>query len=349
MNDIEITKLIAETFQEYFGKERICGKYRKEDRSIEVILYTPNLIITNEHGSSHEITDLYTLVEFKIVCDSNGITKLKFNGLNMKRGSVSQKEYKQSYVHSHAKFNSWSSWSRCCLGVGPLNGLLGVRLDINEMQILNICALVEQYQRVESVAGTPYKYLEKLNESDNPVYRNSINFEQWNGAENNLKSHINNEFVQYLLKKKVFDFYRHDGKYFIKGALDELILTMSYQWYLYSIEKDLPTDIFENTTIACEYKDYKFLKPSNRNNEEADIELGVPVKVLTFKNKPVFLQLEQSNNKTQDNTTRWVRLYKFALNTLYAIQVLVNLISKERINEESINNRAGTTWDIEIA
>jgi hypothetical protein len=350
MNDIEITKLVAETFQEYFGKERICGKYRKEDRSIEVILYTPNLTITNEHGNSHLITDLYTLIEFKIV-DGACEPWLVFKELSMKRGSVSQKEYKKNYIHSHARFNSWSSWAKCCLGTGPLNRIQGTTLSIDEMNVLNICALVEQYQRVESVEGVPYNYLNKLNESATTTYRTELNFEDWNGGETIAKRYINNDFLKYLLKKKIFDFYLHDCKYFIKGAFDELILIISYQWYLYSIEQGMPVDVFENTTIQCEYKDYKFLKQQSswqNNNEDRDIELGIPVKVLTFKNEPVFLQLEK-DNKSVDNTIRLVRLYKFAPNILYAVQTLVNLLSHDTIDNESIDNRTREGWDIKIA
>jgi hypothetical protein len=356
MTDIEITKLVAETFKEYFGEERICGKYKRESRSIEVILYTPNLTIRNERGISHEITDLYTLIEFEIDDDSNDQSKIIFKGISMKRGSLTQKEYKKKYIHSHARFNSWSSWARCCLGSGPLNQIREEYLEINEMQIMNICALIDQYQRVESVEGVPYNYIEKLNESAVTSYRSPICFDQWNGGDEGWgHKHINNEFIRYLLKKKVFDFYRHDGRYHIKGALDELILIMSYQWYLFAIEKDLPVDVFNNTTIRCEYKDYKFLRPVSNNNNDADIELGIPVKVLTFKNEPVFLELEQ-NNTVADNTTRFVTLYKFAPNTLYAIQVLVNLLSNEKLetaerfkDEQSISNRTGERWDIKIA
>jgi hypothetical protein len=113
----------------------------------------------------------------------------------------------------------------------------------------------------------------------------------------------------------------------------------------------MSVDVFESTTIQCEYKDYKFLKQQSswqNNNEECDIELSIPIKVLTFKNEPVFLQLEKGN-KSVDNTIRFVRLYKFAPNILYAVQTLVNLLSHDTIDNESIDNRTREGWDIKIA
>lgn len=122
-----------------FGKERVYYE------SGNLYIHFPIINISNSLEQRHTIKDMYVKIE---------INRVYIYGW---RKTLSYKEYKSSYSHSHTPFNI-GSFSKFCLGSSVFNSLV---MDVMvcksranwEMLLLSI----ENYLSWESLEGGPYR------------------------------------------------------------------------------------------------------------------------------------------------------------------------------------------------
>lgn len=132
-----------------------------------ILVYWPEVTVTNENNRSTVIQDLYA----KILLDWNGKMYYAF-GLN--RATYTLSQFKYGYLHSHVsaipKYD-FTQFQNPCLGTGPINSTINSLSTTNNSDMWELfCLELDKYVHTESLAGVPYKYLERIGAIDKGFY-----------------------------------------------------------------------------------------------------------------------------------------------------------------------------------
>lgn len=135
------------------------AEYCKEGKNGFILVHFPRTVVTNEHDKSTIVNHIY----IKVPITANGAE----NGLfTMNRSEYTVAEMYSSYMHSHASSiptENFRNFTGCCLGSGPLrNTQASLSTSFDEDRWNIFCLELSKYVEVESIAGTPYYYLEQI-------------------------------------------------------------------------------------------------------------------------------------------------------------------------------------------
>ena len=199
---------------------------------IIILVHFPHVRVTNEHDKFVDINHLWAKV------------KVMYNGTMCGGFTLNRSEYTMlhmigNYMHSHISCiptNNFTNFMSPCTGSGPINDTISsLNRDFDE-DIWNLfCLELSKYVTVESIAGRPYKYLEKIGSSNmsmgiskyitfmtRPTYGNTI-------SEDKIK-----EFVKYFVASKKLKFNYKNGSYSIGMSYIDFIVVISnsfIEWY----------------------------------------------------------------------------------------------------------------------
>lgn len=131
---------------------------------VGILIYYPEVTITNENGQSHEIKDLF--VEVPV----NGYGYL-VSGISFNRATYTLDEFNANYLHSHIStipVDDFEEFQTPCLGSGP------IRYTISDLMLGNysdrwmiLAVQIDKLVHVESLQGGPYHRLERIGKQDN--------------------------------------------------------------------------------------------------------------------------------------------------------------------------------------
>jgi hypothetical protein len=162
--------------------------------TITILIYYPEITITNEYNRSTTIKDVY----IKLNIDYSG--KL-INSFYINRATYTIKEYTSCYVHSHAPRLDKSNptiFRTMCLGSGPIirtiNNLIN---NFNKDFWKLFCFELHKYLQTESISGGPYIRLENIGTN------NSSNYYSYG------LSYINDYDTNLFTKEQLKDFYKY--------------------------------------------------------------------------------------------------------------------------------------------
>ena len=143
--------------------ERI--KSRLIETTSNILVWWPEVTVTNENARSVFIYDLYAKIEIK----PDGTIPAENRGFQLNKATYTVKQFTSGYQHSHTpSFHRNSStpvarWQNPCLGSGPINSTITtLRTDCDEMTWMLFCEELSLYVTVESLAGVPYIKLESI-------------------------------------------------------------------------------------------------------------------------------------------------------------------------------------------
>lgn len=130
----------------------------------DILIYYPEVIVTNENGQSHEIKDLFVKVPV------NGYGHL-VSGISLNRATYTLDEFNANYLHSHIStipLDDFEEFQPPCLGSGP------IRYTISDLMLGNysdrwmiLAVQIDKLVHVESLQGGPYHRLERIGKQDN--------------------------------------------------------------------------------------------------------------------------------------------------------------------------------------
>lgn len=176
---MEKPRRIFEIFSDYFGedkvdmqgfrtKEEFCIKKSLGENNTDAILlpagifilvWFPEVKVTNEYGKSVNIQDLYA----KVKIDTEGQLIGKFY---LNRATYPVSHMRARYMHSHVSGINTSDFSEFltpCTGSGPINATIGgLNREFDEDMWQLFCSELEDFTQVESIAGVPYRKLEDI-------------------------------------------------------------------------------------------------------------------------------------------------------------------------------------------
>lgn len=294
----ELTDLhkIYDIFEEYYGEDRVDIQYINQETLnqiislsslvypekvsiFNIIVYFPEITITNDYKETHTIYDTYC----KISVSADG----SYREFKIARATLDKQEYLTGYVHSHATTSSrlvTGVWRDFCFGSSIIcDTLRKVRLNNLDSWSL-FCLQLDELLKVESNEGVPYKSL-------NTIYSNEENsFIKNKYSVSFAHTVLSSQDVEYLLSNYNFKFEIVNNTVAIAEPMTDFAINIS-KLYLDYLEKEGRASIL-NLIDYC-IKDGILYKYTNLNTFT---ELENPIKVLTFKGKDINLTIKDTDD-----------------------------------------------------
>lgn len=321
-----------------------------EGDSPYIIVHFPVVTITNEYNDSVTIKDLWA----KVFLTYKGTMKF---GFLLNRSHYPISHWKSDYMHSHIPGipkHRISDFLSPCLGTGPIRDTISSLISgYDELLWQLFCRELEVYVTVESIAGVPYRRLKNIGETDyrSTLIRRDCFCTEYKYRYNNsaLSKNVLRKFIKYLIDKKHLKFNFNGTSYSIAMSSFDYYVNVSnifIEWYNeefnnkgitvpYSelIAKNVifKVDIIDNTIY------HSSVPPTNNENRR-----GV---VLTFKDKPVNLVIEDGNEVVECSH---VLNPKIATAILRSILAIINCKygREENRNTEGTDNTSNTQYRI---
>lgn len=283
-----VNVLTDTTVKEIIGNAKFNG--------IFILVHFPHVRVTNEHDRFVDINHLWAKVRVMY----NGTLNGEFT---LNRSEYTMLHISSRYMHSHISgipVNDFTNFQHPCTGSGPINGTISaLNRDYDEDMWNMFCLELSKYVTVESIAGRPYKYLEKLG-TDNmkmgidrfitylsPSYYGDV-----------LSSDELKEFVKDFINLKKLKFNYVNNSYSIGMSLIEFIVLISNEfikWYNDQFNKKKLTTRFtelkrKGILKECIIDNGKIYYDRGRNNIDNCAQY-IGKKVCVFKGREITVNI----------------------------------------------------------
>ena len=311
-----VNVLTNTTVKERIGNAKFNG--------IFILVHFPHVRVTNEHDRFVDINHLWAKVKVSYNGTLNG-------GFTLNRSEYTLLHIKSHYMHSHISSiptGDFTQFQNPCTGRGPINGTISVlNRDYDEDMWNMFCLELSKYVTVESVAGVPYNYLEKLGTNDMEVgVDRFITYLSPNYYESVITPDKFREFVRYFISSKKLKFNYVNGSYSIGMSLIEFIVLISNEfikWYNDQFNKE------EITAKFAELKRKGILKECIIDNGKIYYETGrtnvnnylgyIGKKVCMFKDREITISITDIAEVRNENKS-------IILNTQTALYILNTIL-----------------------
>lgn len=284
-------------FKEYFGEDRV------DMQNNSIIVWWPEVLISNEYNESHTIKNLYA----KLSVDNHGSLIGRFQ---LNRTEYTYSEWVSGYKHSHVPRISYYEdgckyWEDPCLGSGPIRETccqlnLGYDEDVWRLFIFEL----DQYVGHESVEGVPYIRINTIGVEQTPV-----SYTEWhiprvnvilpNTYDRELLKAIVQGLSKAIIVQKPFRFNWIDGCYGIADSPLNIVLKVSnifIDWYnnLPSSEQSVISAYISHESLPKVIRKCKIVNNTIFRKINSGVHSSVNLigtKILLFKGEDKFLDI----------------------------------------------------------
>lgn len=312
-----VNVLTDTTVKERIGNAKFNG--------IFILVHFPHVRVTNEHDRFVDINHLWAKVKVSYNGTLNG-------GFTLNRSEYTLLHIRSHYMHSHISSiptGDFTQFQNPCTGRGPINGTISaLNRDYDEDMWNMFCLELSKYVTVESVAGVPYNYLEKLGTNDMEAgVDRFITYLSPNYYESVITPDKFREFVRYFISSKKLKFNYVNGSYSIGMSLIEFIVLISNEfikWYNDQFNKEELTAKFADLKRhgilrECIIDNGKIYYDRDRNNVNNYAQY-IGKKVCVFKGREITVDITDIAEVRNENKS-------IILNTQTALYIL-NIILK---------------------
>lgn len=312
-----VNVLTNTTVKERIGNAKFNG--------IFILVHFPHVRVTNEHDRFVDINHLWAKVKVSYNGTLNG-------GFTLNRSEYTLLHIRSHYMHSHISSiptGDFTQFQNPCTGRGPINGTISaLNRDYDEDMWNMFCLELSKYVTVESVAGVPYNYLEKLGTNDMEVgVDRFITYLSPNYYGSVITPDKFREFVRYFISSKKLKFNYVNGSYSIGMSLIEFIVLISNEfikWYNDQFNKEELTakfaDLKRHSILReCIIDNGKIYYDRGRNNVNNYAQY-IGKKVCVFKGREITVDITDIAEVRNENKS-------IILNTQTALYIL-NIILK---------------------
>lgn len=321
---------------------------RKEIGSINfnrifILVHFPHVKVTNEYDRFVNINHLWAKV--KVMCDGT------LNGrFTLNRSEYTLLHIRSNYLHSHVSSiptNDFTQFQSPCTGSGPINGTITVlNMNYDEDTWNMFCLELSKYVTVESIAGRPYRYLEKLGTDYMEIgadrfitylspnyYGRVFNFSNFKG------------FVKYFINSKKLKFNYVNESYSIGMSLIEFIVLISNEfikWYNDQFNKGKLTAKFEDLKRwgilrECIIDNGKIYYDNGRNNVNRYAQY-IGKKVCVFKGKEITVDITDIAEVKNENKS----IILDTQDALYILTIILKVLNYRYGRNKATGNQLGT-------
>lgn len=350
---MERPRRVYEIFCDYFGEDKVDMQGFKTleeyilDRGdlitsfgIFLLVWFPEVTVTNENDRSVDIQDLYMKVPIGADGSMNGSP-------TMNRATYPLDQFLSDFMHSHTpginKYNP-TSFQHICTGSGPIQNTIGnLNGEFDEDLWQLFCSELEDFVHVESLSGGPYKRMEKIGISDKPnevtmrfpyVIAGDLNPNRFvNSRSTEEKSRTYNliaDFIRYLLKEGGLPMEFANGNYSVGISYIDCTIYLSNKFIEWYNREDNPYRRILSPESLIMYgilgkhliKEGK-LYVSSITNEIMEVERHEGDRICTFKGTPVLRHIFTQEVPSEDNLPLFL-CEKIVKNIVGAIVKVVN-------------------------
>lgn len=258
--------------------------FRESPGVFDIIVYFPEVEISNEMNEHHTIRELY--VRTKI--DSEG----KAVGIfNMLRTRYTSQELNVGYKHSHTlrvltRVNL--GFTECCLGNGPIRSTLTELARECDLDRWNVyCLQLDQYVGVESVGGGPYI---RMNRIGADIDKSSYSAYDWGSI---IRQRSSSKIPVWLIYKFLLtvdiELAHRDGLLIPKMSALEFAFRLTE---VYKSESDSTLALVKGILIGN--KLYPQRQTSFGNSQIQELE---GMNLIKFKGEEKYLRIDWENNR----------------------------------------------------
>lgn len=300
-------------FLDYIPDLGILDYLKPEFRSIllqgqgnSITIHWPEVRVTNEYDKFVDIQDLYA--RFFVL--HNGALHNKFQ---MLRATLPFSHYRAGYAHSHLPgiySDNVGLWQDPCTGTGPINATMETLRHGYDEHIWGLFIYeLSKYVTIESIAGTPYRRLETIGKGD-LVGLQGISCRNSMGYQDVCKD-LFDKFIYHYAGNHKFKLKYCQNQYQLGENNVSAIIHMSndfINWYNNNAPK-MPT-----APPVRWMQDHSILSPyivsgCNIYSVSSDMSQAIQTarrlngkRLFNFKGKPVTLQIQVSDNFTENTS-----------------------------------------------
>jgi hypothetical protein len=308
----------------------------------KILVYWPEVKVTNEYNDSVKVEDLYA----RILITIDGKISGTF-GLNRTKYPVSH--LMSDYMHSHipgVNTNNLSQFLAPCLGSGPINNTIMSLVRENDLLFWQLfCRELDVYVTVESIAGVPYRRMKSINSRESlRDYRHSLSIQGHFISLCDSDSYLFKPFIKYLLSKNILKYNFNNGNFGIGMPYKECVLSISNAMIEFINTK---TELCSESALSyfdeVIIENNKFKIPYNsRGTRTKNYYLGLTGSdCFVFKGKMLKFDVYNDTENNQNTNRVYILKHQYISAILCSIIVFLNINygrSKEEIgiNQESI-------------
>ena len=302
-------------------KERIGNA---EFKDISILVHFPHVRVTNEHGRFVDINHLWAKVKVMYNGTLNG-------GFTLNRSEYTMLHISSGYLHSHINTiptSNFAYFQSPCTGSGPINGTISaLNRDYDEDMWNMFCLELSKYVTVESIAGRPYHYLERLGTGNMETgIDRFVTYLSPGYYEDALSYDKLKEFVRYFINSKKLKFNYVNGSYSIGMSFIEFIVLISnkfIKWYNDQFNKEELTTKFaelkrKGILKECIIDNGKIYYDRVRNNVNSYAQY-IGKKVCVFKGREITVDITDIAEVKNENKS-------IILNTHTALYILATIL-----------------------
>ena len=292
--------------------------------NIFILVHFPHVRVTNEYDRFVDINHLWAKVKVMYNGTLNG-------GFTLNRSEYTMLHISSRYMHSHISSiptNDFTQFQNPCTGSGPINGTISVlNRDYDEDMWNMFCLELSKYVTVESIAGRPYRYLEKLGTDSMEMGVNRfITYLTPSYYGDVLDFDKLREFVKDFINLKKLKFNYVNGSYSIGMSLIEFIVLISNEfikWYNDQFNKGELTARFtelkrRGILKECIIDNGKIYYDRDRNNVNNYAQY-IGKKVCVFKGKEITVNITDIAEVRNENKS-------IILDTQTALYILTTIL-----------------------
>lgn len=276
--------------------------------SVYIIVYFPKITVTNEYDESIDIEEVY----IRVPINHRGEMASFFEIIRTKYSSI---QYESGYMHSHAYSGiskTSGDWRGMCLGSGPLVTTTHTLENSYDLDIWRLfCIELDEYLKVESVAGVPYIRMNRVgNNSDLYIY--NITSDGYHDIQYRIHGYSSffKDFLKFFIwricnNERYFSFRDNDIHLAVSKEQFAIIISKYFIEYCnYNNEEtEIDIDSIISNFMVKVQRDVsgtlKYFRQSNSSNYTN--ESSSDTKALTFKGQDkyveIYTKVETSQNK----------------------------------------------------
>jgi hypothetical protein len=269
-----------------------------------ILVWRPEVTVTNENNRSVVIYDLYARIELR----ADGTIPAENRGFQLNKTTYTGKQFASGYQHSHTPSRIYrnsdepvAKWQNPCLGRGPiLSTITTLKADYDEMTWMLFCEELSLYVTVESLEGVPYIKLESIGGTKQDYDFRDFMKDEYKRLHETYSLDDYGSFK--AIVKNFTVFFLQNGHLILNYCDDHFTPGMPFYDYIidlsnsfiawvnkYCTQEQLTDFIQHNVLYSRIIKDGKFMLPATAS--ETDIQRYNGMRMLTFKGQQITLNI----------------------------------------------------------
>ena len=301
-----------------------------------IIVYFPKITVTNEYNESVDIEEVYVRVPITFKGEMRSYFEIN-------RTKYSYDQYKSGYMHSHAHSGisgTSTDWRSMCLGSGPLVTTTHTLKNSYDIDIWRLfCLELDEYLKVESVAGVPYIRMNRIGDVSNYIdyIISGVNLNSNNSI---MSTPLVKDFLKFLFHKLLIentDYFSFRDKSICLALSNEqfaIVISKYFIEYCNGLSTELDIDKIILDYMVRVKRDINGILKYESNRVRYNADINSDNFILCFKGKSVHMKVDRPKDLNESKD-----IYLLKSNIVSSIlNYLINIVNYGNTKEFTSNH-----------